>query len=105
MNAGLQYEIFPAINGKALTKQEIAQHTQALIYGFWPGETGCALSHIAIYRKRLDENIAQAFILEDDALLTAGLPEMRSSPTYDTAFAVLSFKQIVDMKASPTPQE
>lgn len=78
--AGLDYEFIRAVDGHALTDAEIAQHTRTVNYAFKPGEIGCALSHIAIYRKMKDEKIAQALILEDDALLTAELPAVLSSP-------------------------
>lgn len=45
-----------------------------------PGEIGCALSHQAIYRKMLDENIPYALIFEDDAVISPDilkvLPEL-----------------------------
>lgn len=78
--AGLDYEFINAVNGHALTEAEIAQHTRALNYAFKPGEIGCALSHLAIYRKMKDEKISQALILEDDALLTTELSAVLSSP-------------------------
>ncbi len=45
-----------------------------------PGEIGCALSHQAIYRKMIDENIPYALIFEDDAVISPDilkvLPEL-----------------------------
>ena len=45
-----------------------------------PGEIGCALSHQAIYRKMVDENIPYALIFEDDAVISPDilkvLPEL-----------------------------
>lgn len=78
--AGINYEFIRAVNGKQLSDEEIAQHTQPLNYAFKAGEIGCALSHLSIYRKIVDENIPQALILEDDALLTDHLPVVLSSP-------------------------
>lgn len=78
--AGLDYEFINAVNGHALTEAEIAQHTRTVNYAFKPGEIGCALSHLAIYRKMKDEKIAQALILEDDALFTGQLGAVLSSP-------------------------
>jgi len=77
--AGLGYEFIQAVNGSLLTEAEIAQHTRTVNYAFKPGEIGCALSHLAIYRKMVDENITQALILEDDALLTPALSAVLSS--------------------------
>lgn len=79
-NAGISYEFIQAVNGKQLSNEEIALHTQPLNYAFKAGEIGCALSHINIYRKIVDEKIPQALILEDDALLTEPLPIVLGSP-------------------------
>lgn len=78
--AGIPYQFIPAVNGKQLSQKEISQHTRSVNYAFKPGEIGCALSHLKIYQKIVNENIAQALILEDDALLTEQLPEVLSSP-------------------------
>lgn len=78
--AGLDYEFIQAVNGSLLTDAEIAQHTRTVNYAFKPGEIGCALSHLAIYRKMVNENITQVLILEDDALLTPALSAVLSSP-------------------------
>lgn len=39
------------------------------------GEIGCALSHLKIYQKIVDENIPYALILEDDAIFDAEFPK------------------------------
>lgn len=77
--AGLDYEFIQAVNGSLLTEAEIAQHTRTVNYAFKPGEIGCTLSHLTIYRKMVNENITQALILEDDALLTPALSAVLSS--------------------------
>lgn len=78
-SAGLEYEFIAATDGRQLSEQTLDQHTRAMNYAFMSGEIGCALSHISIYRKMAGDNIAQALILEDDALLTAALPVVLSS--------------------------
>lgn len=75
----LDFEIFPAIEGKKLTSAEIDS-----VY-FWDkslfnrqltnGEIGCAMSHLAIYKKMLSENIEMALIFEDDAIFDEKLIE------------------------------
>lgn len=77
---GMSYEIFPGLSGKSLSPAEKAQH----YYGKWfmrnvgrpamPGELGCALSHIAIYRIIIERNLPYALILEDDAWLNPNIP-------------------------------
>ncbi|MBP6562732.1 MAG: glycosyltransferase family 25 protein [Neisseriaceae bacterium] len=71
---GLDAEFIPAVNGKALPLNQLK--TLAADYdnsGLTAGEIGCALSHIAIYQKMIDEGIDQALILEDDVILSGDL--------------------------------
>ncbi|MGA5655273.1 glycosyltransferase family 25 protein [Rahnella contaminans] len=69
----LDYEFIDAVDGATLTPTEVKQHTRALNYANKPGEIGCALSHIAAYRKIADLKLDKALILEDDAHLTADI--------------------------------
>ena len=39
------------------------------------GEIGCALSHLKIYQKTVDEDIPYALILEDDTLFDTEFPK------------------------------
>jgi len=79
---GLEYEIFPAIRGNALSAE-----AKVLNYDdTWfnrnqgrsanAGELGCALSHLAVYRMIIDQDISHALILEDDAWLNPNLPKL-----------------------------
>ena len=71
----IEYEIFPAIYWKNLTKDEIELNYDSLKAKkyLWRNltlwEIWCALSHAWIWRKILKENIPIAFILEDDAMI------------------------------------
>lgn len=67
----IKYEFIEGIYGKDLSQSEL----EKLVYDYknslmMPGEIGCALSHQKIYQKMIDENIAYALILEDDAIFT-----------------------------------
>lgn len=42
------------------------------------GELGCALSHISLYRKIVEQNIPVALILEDDVVLQAEVAQVLS---------------------------
>ncbi|OIV46917.1 hypothetical protein BK025_08070 [Sodalis sp. TME1] len=70
----LQYEVVEAVDGRALSNEEIMQHTRELNYACKPGEIGCSLSHLKVYRKIVEYNIPYALILEDDIQLSADLP-------------------------------
>ncbi len=64
-----------AVNGKNLSKSEISQYCNQekakQLFGreLLLGEIGCALSHLNIYQKMLDDNISCAVIFEDDAII------------------------------------
>ena len=78
----LPYEIFDAVDGFALSPDFIAENydgaraRQLNQRDLSLGEIGCALSHLAIYRKMIDENIPLALIFEDDALIGSQFPEV-----------------------------
>ncbi|EFL80263.1 glycosyltransferase family 25 protein [Actinobacillus pleuropneumoniae] len=74
---GLSFEFFDAFYGKDLTNEEL----QKIDFEFYPkkfdarkpltlGEIGCALSHIKVYEYMVENNIEQAIILEDDAIVS-----------------------------------
>ena len=72
--AGVEFERFSAVDGRALPEEEIRRVSSpfrqwcALGYCLNRGEIGCALSHLEIYRKMAEENISLALVLEDDVL-------------------------------------
>ena len=89
--AGLNPEWFEAVNGREVMTRYEAGDPQlqgkidlkdkvTLDLGFGrkvtiaeklsAGELGCALSHLSIYHKMVEENIELALILEDDCLLS-----------------------------------
>ena len=70
---GIEYERFSAVDGRKIKPEEFSKcyndKTARRLLGksMTPGEIGCALSHIGIYKKIVAENIPFALILEDDA--------------------------------------
>lgn len=79
---GMTYEIFPATRGSALTADDWLAHADVRAFARYegrsmlPGELGCALSHIGIYRQVLDRALPMALILEDDACLNPNVPRV-----------------------------
>lgn len=81
---GLDYEIFPAVDGRNLTlEQQAIVKTEDQVYlpmaggrqlmvedKLSPPEIGCALSHLQVYQRILDSGDDHACILEDDIFLT-----------------------------------
>ncbi len=74
-NYGYNPLIISGINGGGLTDRDIQRDVRqwrfTLRMGRKPlvGEMGCALSHIKIYKKMVDENIPCACIMEDDVMV------------------------------------
>lgn len=70
--AGIKYEFVDAIDGSKLSDQEKEKvySPQKAIEVFKRelsnGEIGCALSHLNIYRKMIEQKVEYAVILEDD---------------------------------------
>jgi glycosyl transferase, family 25 len=71
---GLDYEIFWGVNGMELKSDNLNEEGKLSVNGsgnnsLTSGEIGCALSHLAIYKKIVDQNLENALILEDDLVL------------------------------------
>lgn len=71
--AGVSFERFAGVDGKELSPSRKRQETGRIRSwlakgGLNDGEIGCALSHIYIYKKMVEEAIPIALVLEDDVL-------------------------------------
>ena len=89
INKHIQYEIFPAYNGKEIlnnSKSNTSIHEKILLQDktvlnlklgrqsiinekLTPSEIGCALSHLKIYEEIIKRNLEFALIFEDDILI------------------------------------
>ena len=74
----LDFEIFKAVRGSALSEEELLMFydKEYLVNKpawFTPGAAGCAISHYLLYKKIIDEKIDVALILEDDMQLPGNL--------------------------------
>jgi glycosyl transferase family 25 len=71
----LPFSVIQAVHGKSLSPEELDasyDHDKAIALfnrELSKGEIGCALSHLSIYRKMVEEDIPCALILEDDATI------------------------------------
>lgn len=70
---GLDYEVIEAVDGRIFSPEELKLHTAEINYAYRPGEIGCALSHLRIYEKIVEDSLNAALVLEDDALLSTNL--------------------------------
>ena len=63
-----------AVYGNALTDAQIKELAHDYPdCSLTKGVIGCALSHISVYKRMVDENIPLALVLEDDAIITENL--------------------------------
>jgi len=73
---GLRYEFVEAVDGRDLSPEELAERYRrresfaVLGRELAPGEVGCSLSHLKLYRKLLDEGLEEVVVLEDDAVVS-----------------------------------
>lgn len=78
---GMDVERFPAVYGKALTKEELRRHHSrvrsyiALQRKMEPPKVAVALSHSGVYQTIIDRNLPYALVLEDDVVMAPGFPE------------------------------
>lgn len=80
----INFEFFDAVelkgsdktSGRVLIAEDVAK--KILRRPMSTNEIGCAISHLAVYKKILEENVEEALILEDDADCMEQLPEILS---------------------------
>jgi len=66
---GLEFEFFDAVDGRSLDhKSYVAPDAP---WELLPGEVGCYLSHLGVWRKVVNERVEVSLVLEDDALFDA----------------------------------
>lgn len=79
---GLTFTRMAGVDGVSLSAQEIsriyddAAARRMLERSLTLPEIGCALSHLKLMRKMVDEKIPVALVLEDDALLSPEMPTL-----------------------------
>jgi GR25 family glycosyltransferase involved in LPS biosynthesis len=67
---GVPHERFSGVNGRLLDEGTKKKYVSSLCRSLTctPGMIGCALSHMFLWKKIVDENIDSCIILEDDAV-------------------------------------
>jgi glycosyl transferase family 25 len=76
--SGLDYEIISGIDGRDLDLHDPQLIDPAMLarISHQPGSAGCALSHLRVAQRVLEDDHSHALVLEDDIQLPAGLAEM-----------------------------
>jgi glycosyl transferase family 25 len=70
-DAGLEHEVVDAVDGTTLSPDERRLYSRARSLfevgrGLMEGEVGCALSHLRLLQRMVDEQIPEVLIVEDD---------------------------------------
>jgi glycosyl transferase, family 25 len=70
-DTGLAYEVVDAVDGTTLSADELRSYSRARSLfevgrGLMEGEVGCALSHLRLLQRMLDEDLPEVLIVEDD---------------------------------------
>jgi glycosyl transferase, family 25 len=75
---GIDFEIVEGVDGRMLKQEELEKFCDIAAIKRTPqwlnkGAIGCALSHLKVYQKIVDNNLERAFILEDDLVLPGNI--------------------------------
>ena len=82
--AGVAFERFPAVDGAALSAEELRRVHRPFLWRCHvgaparAGEIGCALTHHGLWRRLVEEKLPAACVLEDDIILRADLKDILS---------------------------
>ena len=113
---GVSFEIFDAVNGRELTDEQ-----KALCYDkdevvlemtggrkllvedrMIPSEIGCAMSHLALYKKIIDDGVQNAVVFEDDLELSDDTFEAISNiDCIKEPWDIINFSSHIGIKSLP----
>ena len=94
---GLEFDFFEAVNGAELSDYDLRHYSSEGTISYigrdlTSSEIGCALSHLYVYSKIIEERLDYAVILEDDVLLLSRFPEILSKLIVDdNPFEIVNF--------------
>lgn len=113
---GVDYEFFEGVNGRALTDEQKAlfadedKNVLEMTGGrklivedkLSPSEKGCALSHLKLYQKILDDGVQRAVILEDDLILNQDVYEaLDNIDCIKEPWDIINFSSHIGIKSLP----
>jgi glycosyl transferase family 25 len=75
---GMAYEFVDAVEGRKLDLDDhgVVDPVWRQDRTFRPGAAGCALSHLSVYRRVLDDDLEAALVLEDDVVVPPDLARL-----------------------------
>ncbi len=113
---GRAYEFFDAVDGRKLSTDDesLCSHENRVILNFdngrrllvedelSPSEKGCALSHLKLYQKILDDGVQRAVIMEDDLDLTnETFSALLSIDAIKESWDIINFSSHIGIKSLP----
>ena len=105
---GIEPVVIDAVDGRALTDEQIDRYSEvratfAYGRGLTRAEVAIALSHLALCRRMVDENVDDVVVLEDDVRPTPALLDVLSERwSFPADLDVLTLHSLFDW-ATPTP--
>jgi len=70
----VEFEFYDGVDGRKVDKKYYDEKGSRLTYG----QLGCALSHLGIYKKMVDEDIDIALVMEDDCVFNENVSNIKS---------------------------
>lgn len=104
---GLKYQFFEAVDGHSFDAHNVPEYDgnrrrQYFGRDLTSGEIGCLLSHRAIYKMMIEENVEHALVLEDDTIFQPNFPEVLSTVLEgDLQWDILRFLNATKILQSP----
>jgi glycosyl transferase family 25 len=106
----IKFNFIQAVNGKSLSRAQINDiYDESLSVsefgrGLTLGELGCALSHLSIYKRMIDEEIEIAVILEDDIEISCDIHQiLNAKGHYPEVWDILLLGYYSDNKTEKAP--
>lgn len=104
-NMAIDYEIVTAVDGRDLDlgDQRIIASSYSTTVPLPAGSAGCALSHLSVYRRIIEDELDMALILEDDVILPADLDSLADAAGKELVgaeVALISFSSREPLKVS-----
>jgi len=109
---GMEYEFIEAVDGTECDLEDSSISSpislgRGLIQQgawrgarYWPGVLGCALSHLKVYRKILEDGAEVALVLEDDIILPADIHELAEAVAAHMTTAEVALLQYHNLGAN-----
>lgn len=102
---GIEYTRIPAVLGTALQDEDLARY-RAQAPELTPGELGCALSHLAVWKTIAQSDVSHSLVMEDDVHISPHIKNLLESlPISEAQLGILKLEASpigIDIDRQPT---